>query len=87
MYLRLTHIQGVCVPILLSSLNLCRPFSYDGIAEIVHLMFMSYARRTLAKCHEIDPDQLTQQADKSLQTIHRLGMLHRDPILGNMTSR
>ncbi|KAA8643704.1 uncharacterized protein ATNIH1004_010478 [Aspergillus tanneri] len=43
----LTPIQGVSVPVLLGSLQLRCPFSYDGIAEIVRLMFVGYAGRTL----------------------------------------
>ncbi|KAL2374386.1 hypothetical protein RJ035_003249 [Blastomyces gilchristii] len=84
-YSRLSQIQGIHVPVLLGSLALSRPFYYDGIAEIVHMMFMGYAGRTLAKRHEIDQSQLTQQAEDSLHAIHRLGVLHSDPIPGNMT--
>lgn len=84
-YSRLTPIQGVSVPVVLGSLDLHQPFSYDVIAEMVHFMFMSHAGRTLAKRHEIDPSQLIQQAEKSLQAIHQLGVLHIDPIPGNMT--
>jgi hypothetical protein len=59
-YSCLASIQGVSVLVLLGSLDLHRPFSYDGIAEIVRLMFMSYAGRILAKQHKIDQKQLTQ---------------------------
>jgi hypothetical protein len=83
-YSRLKKIQGIYVPVLLGSLFLRRPFSYDGIAEIVHLMFMSYAGRTLAKRHEIDQNQLILHAENSLHAIHRLDVLHSDPIPGNM---
>jgi hypothetical protein len=48
MYSRLRAIQGQCVPIVLGSLNLCRPFSYDGIAMMVRLTLMSYAGKNLA---------------------------------------
>ncbi|KAL4869891.1 hypothetical protein BDV12DRAFT_184849 [Aspergillus spectabilis] len=61
------------------------PFSYNGIAEIIHLMIMSYAGRTLAGQHDLDHDQLVQQANNSLQAIQKLGVLHGDPIPGNMT--
>lgn len=84
-YSRLAPIQGVYVPVVLGSLDLRRPFSYDGIAEIVHMMFMSYTGRTLVKQNEIDSTQLIQQAEESLQAIHELGVLHSDPIAGNVT--
>jgi len=83
-YSRLTEIQGVFVPVLVGSLVLRRSFSYDGIAEIVHLMFMGYAGGTLAKRGEIDRRRLVRQAENALHAIHRLGVLHNDPILGNM---
>jgi hypothetical protein len=83
-YSRLTSIQGVSVPVLLGSLDLRRPFSYDGIAHMVHFMFMSFVGRTLAKRHDIDQNHLIQQAGESLHIIHQLGVLHSDPIPGNM---
>lgn len=83
-YSRLRPIQGVHVPIILGGLALRQPFSYNGIAEIVHLMLMGYAGRTLAKRHEIDQNWLIQQAETSLHAIHGLGVLHNDPIPGNM---
>ncbi|KAA8648117.1 uncharacterized protein ATNIH1004_004000 [Aspergillus tanneri] len=83
-YSYLTPIQGVSVPVLLGSLRLRCPFFYDGIAEIVHLMFMGFAGRTLASLHDLDRDRLIQQAEKSLQAIHDLRVLQGDPISGNM---
>ncbi|KAJ5203252.1 hypothetical protein N7449_005331 [Penicillium cf. viridicatum] len=83
-YSRLRPIQGVHVPVLLGGLALRQPFSYDGIAEIVHLMLMGYAGGTLAKRHEIDQNWLIRRAEISLHDIHGLGVLHNDPIPGNM---
>lgn len=80
----LLKFQGVHVPVVLGSLGLRRPFSYDGIADMVHMMFMNYAGRMLAKRHQINRNQLVQQAENSLQAIHNLGVLHGDPIPGNM---
>lgn len=84
MYSHLGAIQGQFVPIVFGDLNLRRPFSYDGIAMMVHLSLMSYAGRSLARRHEIDQAQLIAQAEISLRAIHDLGVLHSDPILGNM---
>ena len=72
------------MPVVLGVLHLRRSFSYDGIAWMVHLMLMGYAGRTLAKRHEIEPDQLIRLAEVSLHAIHGLGVLHSDPIGGNM---
>jgi thiamine kinase-like enzyme len=65
-------------------MRLRRPFSYDSIAEIIHLMIMGYAGRTLAGQHDLDHDQLVQKAENYLQAIQKLGVLHGDPIPGNM---
>lgn len=83
-YSRLTPIQGTSVPIFLGGLPLRRPFSYDGIAEMVHLMCMGYAGKTLVRQRGLDPDQMLQQAANSLQAVHALGVLHSDPIPGNI---
>ncbi|KAJ6189594.1 hypothetical protein N7519_004502 [Penicillium mononematosum] len=84
MYSRLRPLQGVHVPVVLGGLTLRRSISYDGIVEIVHFMLMGYAGRTLAERHEIEPDQLIRLAEVSLHAIHGLGVLHSDPIAGNM---
>ncbi|PWY90674.1 hypothetical protein BO70DRAFT_306788 [Aspergillus heteromorphus CBS 117.55] len=83
-YTHLTPIQGVYVPVLLGSLRLRHPFSYDGIAAIVHLMFMSYVGITLEKRHDLDDRQLIQQAERSLEAIHNLNVLQCDPMPRNM---
>ncbi|PLB38800.1 uncharacterized protein BDW47DRAFT_104322 [Aspergillus candidus] len=83
-YSHLAPIQGVCVPALLGSLQLRRPFSYDGIADIVRLMLMGYAGGKPAWRHNTDRDRLIQRAGDSLQAIHDLGILHGDPIPGNL---
>lgn len=84
MYSHLCAIQGQYVPVVLGGLNLRRPFSYDGIAMMVHLTLMSYAGRNLARQHEIDEAKLIAQAETSSRAIHHLGILHNDPIPGNM---
>ncbi|PYI05341.1 hypothetical protein BO78DRAFT_398310 [Aspergillus sclerotiicarbonarius CBS 121057] len=83
-YSHLAPIQGVYVPVLLGSLRLRYPFSYDGIAEIVHLMFMSYVGKALASRHDLDRRQQIQQVERSLQAIHKLNVLQGDPFPRNM---
>ncbi|PWY87119.1 hypothetical protein BO94DRAFT_535225 [Aspergillus sclerotioniger CBS 115572] len=83
-YSHLAPVQGVYVPVLLGSLRLRHPFSYDGIAEMVQLMFMSYAGKSIARSHRVERDHLIQQAEKYLQAIHDLHVLQGDPIPGNM---
>lgn len=62
-YSHLSPIQGTFVPVFLCSLRIQRPFSYDGIAEIVHLMCMGFAGRTLAQQHTLDRCQMIQRAE------------------------
>lgn len=69
MYSHLSPIQGLSVPVLLGSLRLRCPFFFDGFAEIVHLMFMGYAGKTLASRQDLDRCRLAQQAEDSLQAI------------------
>ena len=84
MYSRLRPLQGVHVPVVLGGLDLRSSIFYDGIAEIVHFMLMGYAGRTLAMITQIEPDRLIRLAEVSLHAIHELGVLHSDPIAGNM---
>ncbi|EEA25095.1 hypothetical protein PMAA_062220 [Talaromyces marneffei ATCC 18224] len=67
-----------------SGLSLRQPFSYNSIAMMVHLTLMSYAGRNLARKHEVDEAKLIEEAETSLRAIHNLGVLHSDPIPGNM---
>lgn len=84
-YSRLASVQGTFVPVFLGSLQLHRPFYYDGIVKIVQLMCMGFAGRTLARQHALDRDQMVQRAEISLRKTHNFGVLHSDPIPGNMT--
>ncbi|KAF3404774.1 hypothetical protein DPV78_003466 [Talaromyces pinophilus] len=83
-YFHLRAIQGQFVPVVFGGLDLRQPFSYDGIVMMVHLTLMSYAGRDLARQHNINEAQLIAQAETSLRAIHHLGVLHSDPIPGNM---
>jgi hypothetical protein len=69
-YSHLSPIQGTFVPVLLGSLRLQRPFSYDGIAEIVHLMCMGFAGRPLPKT--MRSKSLSDETHRcSRRTIHK----------------
>lgn len=72
-YSILTPLQGIRVPVALGSLNLRRTFSYDGIAEIGHFLFLSNAGRPI-KEHRIDHRRLTQETEDSIKAIHKLGV-------------
>jgi hypothetical protein len=84
-YSHLNSIQGMLVPVLLSSLWLRHLFSYNSITKIIHLMCMGFAGRTLAQAHALNYSKIIQQAETLLQEIHNLGVLYYDPIPRNMT--
>ncbi|KAK2747529.1 hypothetical protein FQN57_002021 [Myotisia sp. PD_48] len=85
-YRHLHPIQGAYVPVCLGSIDIStRPLWYDGIAEIVHLLFLGYAGRRI-KFHAGDGNlkQFVPSASESLQAIHGLGVLHGDAHTSNM---
>ena len=82
-YSILTLLQGIRVPVALGSLNLRRTFSYNGIAEIGHFLFLSHVGRPI-KEHRIDHQRLMQETEDSIKAIHKLGVLHSDPNAANM---
>ena len=48
-YRRLGPIQGTHVPVCLGSIAMEKPYRYEGIAELDHMMFLSYAGKRLDK--------------------------------------
>lgn len=86
LYRHLRPIQGVNVPVCLGSVDISyRPLWYDGIAEIVHLLFLGHAGR-LIKFHAglNNLKSFVPSAFESLRAIHGLKVLHRDPHNSNM---
>ena len=81
----LAPIQGASVPILLDSLGHRRQYSCSGITEIVHLVCIGYAGKTLVRPCGLDFDEMLQQAANSLEAVHELDVLHSDPIPGNIS--
>ena len=90
-YERLKPIQGIHVPVCLGIIDLDRPYRFEGIAVLVHAMFLSYGGTALYRHRNNDiKPHLTQQVERAMQAIHNLNVLHRDPfarnILWNSTS-
>lgn len=84
-YERLRPIQGMHVPVHLGNVDLDRPYFYDGIAEIVHMMFLSFGGKLISQ--RINGDNrlyLTEQVERSIRAVHQLGVLHRDAMPRNM---
>jgi serine/threonine protein kinase len=84
-YERLRPIQGVHVPVHLGNIDLETPYFYDGIAELVHMMLLSFGGKLISQ-HVTSENRpyLTQEADCSAQAVHKLGVLHQDLMPRNM---
>ncbi|KAF2752666.1 hypothetical protein EJ05DRAFT_490738 [Pseudovirgaria hyperparasitica] len=84
-YGRLRSIQGEHVPVHLGNIDLTHPYNYDGIAELTHMMFMSFggvkiSREILAR-HSAE---IRAQVERATCSIHQHGVLHRDLELRNV---
>lgn len=78
-YQHLRPIQGIHVPVYLGSIDLDRSYIYDGFAEIVHMMFLGYGGQPLFhQNYAKNKSTLTGKVERSIQAIHRLGVLHQD---------
>jgi hypothetical protein len=87
-YQRLQPIQGRYVPFHLGNLDLQRPYYYEGIAKLVHVMFLEYGGVPISRQWKI-MDQMDQssalgQVESCMKAIHRLGVLHRDVMPRNI---
>jgi len=78
-YERLRSIQGSHVPVFLGNIDLETPYFYEGIAELVHMMFLSFGGKRISQhlTSENGPF-VAQQINRAAQAIHNLGVLHKD---------
>ncbi|KAH8708410.1 hypothetical protein GQ44DRAFT_628179 [Phaeosphaeriaceae sp. PMI808] len=81
----LRPIQGIYVPIHLGNIDLETPYYYEGICELVYMMFLSFGGELISK-HVTTENRayVTQLAECSAQAIHNLGVLHKDFMPRNM---
>jgi hypothetical protein len=84
-YKRLQPIQGHHVPIHLGSMDLQRPYYYEGIAKLVRVMFLGYGGAPISRQWK-NLDQLCalRQVESCMRAIHALGVLHRDVMPRNI---
>jgi len=84
-YERLRPIHGTHVPVYLGNVDLDHPYVYDGIAEIVHMMFIGFGGQPISRhINSANSVQITQQFERSVQAIHQLRVLHRDMMPRNI---
>lgn len=75
----LRPIQGVHVPVYLGNMDLETPYYYEGICELVHMMFLSFGGELISKHITVENrTDLARLADCSTEAIHNLGVLHKD---------
>ncbi|KAM0714557.1 hypothetical protein Q7P37_009853 [Cladosporium fusiforme] len=78
---------GHCVPVYLGNLDLDleRPYYYEGIAKLVHVMFLGYGGTPiLRQWRELDQNRALGQVEECLRAIHERGVLHRDVMPRNI---
>ena len=84
-YERLRPIQGRCVPSHLGNLDLQRPYYYEGIAKLVHVMFLGYGGTSIYRhWKDLDQQGALQQVERCMRSIHAFGVLHRDVMPRNI---
>ena len=78
-YGQLRPVQGVHVPVHLGNVDLKTHYFYEGITELVHMMFLSFGGKRISRhltAH--NGTVVAQQVDCAALAIHNLGILHRD---------
>ncbi|KAF2785855.1 hypothetical protein K505DRAFT_261180, partial [Melanomma pulvis-pyrius CBS 109.77] len=78
-YKRLCPIQGIHVPVYLGNIDLVHGYFYEGIAELVHIMLLSFGGERISRHMTVEnKEDMTRQVECSAQAIHKLGVLHKD---------
>jgi predicted Ser/Thr protein kinase len=78
-YKCLRPIQGTHVPVHLGNVDLQVPYFYEGIAELVHMMFLSFGGKRISQHLTAENRPVfTERVNCAAQAIHSLGVLHKD---------
>ncbi|OAL42629.1 hypothetical protein IQ07DRAFT_637603 [Pyrenochaeta sp. DS3sAY3a] len=84
-YDRLRPVQGIYVPVCLGSIDLQRPYMYDGIANLVHMLFLGFGGELISQhVNEGNVAHVIDMIDRSTRAFHQSGVLHRDLFPRNM---
>lgn len=84
-YKRSQSIQGHHVPTHLGNLDLRRPYYYEGIAKLVHVMFLGYGGAPISRQWKtLDQLSALRQVESCMKAIRALGVLHRDVMPRNI---
>ncbi|RMZ70657.1 kinase-like domain [Pyrenophora seminiperda CCB06] len=78
-YERLRPIQGIYVPVHLGNIDLETRYHYEGICELVHMMFLSFGGNLIGQHLTAENKTLvSEQVKRSADAIHGLRVLHKD---------
>jgi len=67
------------VPVYPGSINFVRPYFYEGIAKLDHIVFLSFIGEPVTRRIMLENNQrVTQQVECSAWAIYKLGILHKD---------
>ncbi|OAL42766.1 hypothetical protein IQ07DRAFT_668916 [Pyrenochaeta sp. DS3sAY3a] len=84
-YDRLRPVQGIYVPVCLGSIHLQRPYMYDGIVNLVHMLFLGFGGELISQhVNEGNVAHVIDMIDRSTRAFHQSGVLHRDLFPRNM---
>ena len=83
-YQRLRPIRGTYVPVYLGNIDLKVPYHCDGIAELVHMMLLSFGGKRICQQLNADRASISQQVDISTRALHNMGVLHEDLMSHNL---
>jgi serine/threonine protein kinase len=66
-------------------MDLQRPYYYEGIAKLVHVMFLGYGGAPISRqWKSLDQLSALRQVESCMRAIHALGVLHRDVMPRNI---
>ncbi|KAF2644398.1 hypothetical protein P280DRAFT_467026 [Massarina eburnea CBS 473.64] len=78
-YKHLRSIQGSYVPVFLGNVDLETPYYYEGIAKLVHMMFLSFGGKRISQhLTSENRSSVIKQINCAAKAIHGFGVLHND---------
>ena len=73
------------VPAYLGSFDLLRPYYFEGIAKLVHVMFLEYVGIPICRhWAALDQQDVLRQVEQCMKAIHQLNVLLQDIMLHNI---
>lgn len=78
-YEQLGPIQGIHVPVYLGNIDLQAPYYYEGVVDLVHMMFFSFGGKPIRQYVTAENKEVVLELVKrSADAIHGVRVLHKD---------